>query len=153
MDMEAFYRHIRPRIIIDSFDDRAFRRVPLQFRERSVNTGDMRDWYTPWYYRREEEVSLNEATINDQSVHAMRLSEVPRLSRDLGRNRDIACRPVPFWPVPVATDTETGRTLVLDGNRTLAAMLIRRMHQDVPVVEILGRRLASIIGSFAIVNH
>lgn len=155
MNKQRFLRDIRPRIIIDSFSDERFRQADLRFQERAVNIRDMRDWYTPWYYRGDEEVKLDPVTAADPTVRAMRLSEVAVKSKHPGRNQDILTRSIPsaLSVVPIATDTRTGRTLILEGNRTLAAMFARQLYQDVKVVEVLGQNMERVIGSFAIVNH
>lgn len=155
MDLATFYRDFRQRIIIDSFGDWEFQKASLLFVERTVNIYRVRDWYAPWYYRGPEEVTLDALVARDTTVYAMRLFEVPYYSKDEARNRDIAERPIPesFMPFPVATDLDTGRTLVLDGSRTLVAMLVRGINREIPIVEVLGRWMAGIIGSFAVVNH
>lgn len=155
MNKEEFLRDIRPRIIIDSFNDEGFRRADLQFRERVVNVQDMDGWYTPWYYHGDAEVTLSPETAADPTVRAMCLSEVAAKSKQAGRNQDMATRSIPavLSVVPIATDTNTGRTLILEGNRTLAAMFARRQFRKIQVLEVLGSNLEQVIGSFAIVNH
>lgn len=49
-----------------------------------------------------------------------------------------------LWPVPIATDAQSGKTLILDSNHTICTLLTAGMNIDVPCVEVSGDNLAAL---------
>lgn len=49
-----------------------------------------------------------------------------------------------LWPIPLATDLNTDRTLILDGNHSICTLLIANMNGMVPCVEVTGDQLSAL---------
>ena len=49
-----------------------------------------------------------------------------------------------LWPIPIATDTLSGKTLILDSNHTVCTLLFSRMNIRVRCAELIGQDLSKI---------
>lgn len=58
-----------------------------------------------------------------------------------------------LWPVPIATDSEAGKTLVLDSNHTICTLLIAGIKMDVPCVELVGDELSKLGPDLLLMQH
>lgn len=61
-----------------------------------------------------------------------------------------------LWPIPIATDMGSGKTLILDGNHTLANLAADMRDKPLtmlPFVEVSGHDLARIVPDFKVLNR
>lgn len=49
-----------------------------------------------------------------------------------------------LWPIPIATDCVTGKTLILDSNHTICTLLINGINMNVPYLELVGKDISAL---------
>jgi len=103
-----------------------------------------------------------EDALCDIRVRGIRISDSDKIDLDSQRKKIIEEYQRKTYKnlekVPVATDLATKRTLILDSNKTCVA-LYRNYFQNpeknikIPLIEIRGEELESVIGDFIIINR
>jgi hypothetical protein len=162
VDKDEFIKHyLRPKITI-WFDEGQFVcGNDVILREREAVLEEVGNYFCPWYYDVEtgKELSAPFEDILDNlrarltTVKDVRKNQFPskgviigQYIQDFkGRTEESLCA------FPVATDDKSGKTLVLDGNKTLVA-LYQSWAKDkkVPIVEIYGSNLIRILPDFRV---
>ena len=113
-------------------------------------------FYAPWHQKEGELNATIEEVIEDQGYRSIQLCDVRNYPLKLKEAiESIQVLPSSFIPFPVATDSTIGKTLVLDGNRTLVRMLQdqEKWKGDVEVIEVIGEGLERLIPDFAILKR
>lgn len=149
MDKVRFMREFRAFITV-WFDNYEFVSNPFITVHSSTRPlKDFLDFYSPWWYDRSgREVARIEDVLADKSMNALTITDAARhpekwdtFSTVLPLNQ--------IWPIPIATDTTIGKTLILDSNKTLCRLVFKSKHpldQKITVVEIVGPDLQRLNG-------
>ncbi len=58
-----------------------------------------------------------------------------------------------LWPIPIATDSESGRTLILDSNHTICTLLVNKVDIDVPYCELVGKDISGLGADLLLMNN
>ena len=122
----------------------------------------------PWYQLNKKEVVNYEIARENSRARAMQVSDQKVISLNKEEKLEMIKKyqqkyrdkkEIEFLlPIILATDITTGRTLVLDGNKTIIA-LYRNYQEDssqdklIPIIHIIGKFLEDIFQDFEIVNR
>lgn len=157
---EFIKKYRQPRILLGAFNDNVFLcRGDIELVEKNISVSELNNFYCPWYYLDGQEKSFDEGlcniTIKAMKVEASELIDTNQERRNLIEKYQREKQKLDF--IPIATDTETNRTLILDSNKTCIALyrnyLENEIDFDVSVIEIKGVQLQSVIGDFLIINR
>jgi hypothetical protein len=137
-------------LITEWFDEEEFRTNPsIKVRTGTRALSDFLHFYNPWWYSRDgRPIGKFEEVLADDSARATTVAE------EAGRpdKWDNSSAPLALdqiRPVPIATDTSIGKTLILDSNRTICRLIFRDkspLDQKITVVEVIGPDLQSLNG-------
>ena len=162
MNKEDFIRlYLRPKVTI-WFCEPIFKYdIGIIVRERGVTLDEVGSYYCPWYYNVGTRQELNarfEDILGDSQARAVMVRDVE--SKIESKSHQIQQYIKDFqgktekslYPFPIATDITFNKSLVLDGNKTLVA-LYQSWGKDkvIPVAEIYGSNLISILPDFCVV--
>jgi hypothetical protein len=120
-----------------------------------VAASDLRGYFVPRFtdangnwIRRFEDVRINP----NASPVKLRLATINPVSWELEKGSRTLPDPNKLNEIPVATDTVSGKTLILDSNHTLVN-LFEQLPEKIRVVCIQGPRLNQIFKDFEIINR
>lgn len=163
MEKNEFIDRFRKRILLGAFDYDAFlTKEDLVFRERKLPISCFGKFFCPWYYLGNKIIKFSYA-LDDSRVQVMKVSDNEIINQHEERRKIIAAYQRQKFdyllPVLLAIDLATDRVLLLDSNKTTIAWYRNYLEDQknknimVPVVEIAGKNLETIIGDFHIVNR
>ena len=166
MNKEDFIKsYLIPKITV-SFDKRCFESDKgIIIEECDVHLEMVGNYFCPWYYdigTNNEITEPFEKTIDNQHARAIRIRDIENTIKLPNKIAQIQQYISDFstksgkslCPFPVANDTWSGESLILDGNKTLAALYLSwDKYKKVPLVRITGERLDNILIDFKVVNR
>lgn len=162
MDKESYERLFKGRIGLGAFEWVAFRSpVDLTITEKLLPVASFGDFFCPWFVTGDTLVRYRYALAHPEA-RPLRVCESELIDLDPLRAKTISeyrAKNNADLPILLAKDLTTGRTLILDGNKTSAAMWRnfdaepQKNEKMMSVVQIDGKHLEMFIGDFFIVNR
>ena len=148
---------IRMRFIVSSF----FQNATIEITKEEVNLRDVLDFYVPKYKKEGKfDTRVIDVQVLDFEILPLKVCEVmlDPIKWDLGIDSDKLPSVERLYPIPIATDLISGRTLLLDSNHTITSIVgkLDLSHINkikISVIRIKGRGLEAIIGDFNILNR
>jgi hypothetical protein len=147
-----FVESYRDRILVHFDYDLFLRDDGITLASKNIPLRQFLDFYTPWYEKGGLPGASIETVLADRAFRSVRIKDVLRLAEKDREIRSLPGLPDRFWPVPIATDTSLGKSLLLDSNKTISALvhLGKRLEELIPVVEISGRDLQRLNSDFKV---
>jgi len=134
----------------------------ISIRDANYKISSLGEFYCPWHYDHNNNlIGAIEQAICDPDARSVQLksSETIHLDRDK-ENIILSFRnnfPEFSNPVPVATDLNTKRTLILDANKRCIALyrnyLDNKVDEVIPFIEVDGQGLERLVEDFKIINR
>lgn len=165
MNKEEFLKIYRdsncPKILLGAFNEQGFLdREDLELKSGKIKISELGDFYCPWYYIDDHEADFYK-DLEKEKTRAIKVSDKQKINLVSKRQNIIEQyqkeQIESLGPIPVATDTATGKTLILDSNRTLVSLyrnfLKDGLDKDILIIEIRGANLEDVVGDFKIVNR
>ncbi|AKM82709.1 TPA: hypothetical protein DD449_00770 [Candidatus Berkelbacteria bacterium] len=161
MNKVQFTQKFKSRIYLGKFNYWKFFVSPVELSEEKILIEDFAEFYCPWYYVDNREVSFSEAQKNP-TARAININKASKINLSDSRMKAISCiKPdiiSSLNPIPLAQDLKTNKVLVLDSNKTLIGLykffLTNKIENvKIPVVIIKGYNLEKIVGDFEIINR
>jgi hypothetical protein len=156
-----FWIKNKSRITMGAFNNFEFlHNKDIELFEKKIPVESFKDYFCPWYYVDNKFVSLADA-LKDNKAQAIKVSDQKIIDSDKIRkkqiekyqNQDINY----FKPIILATDSDSHKTLILDGNKTAVSLYRNYLkdHNNVKInsVEIIGHNLPDLTNDFIILNR
>jgi len=143
MDKHNFFDFYNNKIRVHFDHDRFLHDKDIQLVTHDKQLSEVLHFYTPWYHKRGELAASIEEVLKDNKYAPIQVRDIPSLEQTRFPAGDL---PATLWPIPVVTDAVTGRTVVLDSNHTLAAIIhtYKDLDKTIPVIEISGKGAVSL---------
>lgn len=147
MNKDQFVETYRERIRVHFNFDMLRDEPAIAIRQGARPVREFLNYYVPRYAKRGV---LNnqpiEEIIHDSDSSLVKLKDIISApeSWDLIAFQNVDELKKGLWPIPVAFDSESGKTLILDSNHTICTLLINGIDMDVPYIELHGKDLSSL---------
>lgn len=163
MSKDEFLRKYRRPQITIWFNDNVFLSdVQIDIQEAQYKISSLGEFYCPWHYDSNNcLIGSIEQAVGDPAVKSMRIkmSELINLDEERLKVIDLFIKNFPGLndPIPLATDLNTKKTLILDANKRCVALyrnyLKSEIDNNLEFIEITGTGLEKLIEDFKIINR
>lgn len=133
----------------------------IRITQETVCLIDVLNFYVPKFKKDGEFDNRGiEIQINDLETLPLTVREVVSapMKWDLGETDDLITDITQLTPVPMATDTKSGKALLLDSSHTIVNIISSSDSNklgdiELPIIRITGEGLGDIIGDYKILNR
>lgn len=153
----AKYRKGKHPLITTHFNEDYFLNSPnLRLTRTKKKLKDFLSFYHPWHHKKSLLGGSIEDILKDRNYRTLKLGE-PIHPANAKTHKEIARItknfPKRLWPIPIAKDITLKKTLLLDSNRTIRALLARErnLRRKIPVAEIRGPHLSKLTTDFKVI--